>query len=90
MAPVLIRQFDVFANPSKRTAAVFPFLVVLQSNWVSETSSVIVAPFVGPDPALRHPTLYPEFTIAGRRLVLAISDLAAFPRAKLTKRVHES
>ncbi len=87
MATVLIRQFDVFANPSTRTARLFPFLIVLQSNWASETSSVIVAPFVRPDPALRHPRLYPEFTIVRRRLVLAITDLAALPRSKLIRRV---
>jgi toxin CcdB len=87
MAPVLIRQFDVFANPSRHTAQIFPFLVVLQADWVSETSSVIVAPFVRPDPSMRHPLLYPEFRIEGRRFVLAISDLAAVPRGRLTELV---
>ena len=87
MAPVLIRQFDVFANPSRQTAQAFPFLLVLQTDWVRETSSVIVAPFVRPEPALRHPVLYPEFRIEGHRLVLAISDLAALPRTKLVTRV---
>jgi len=42
---------------------------------------------VRPNPALRHPLLYPEFRIEARRLVLAISDLAALPRTRLTKRV---
>ena len=87
MASILIRQFDVFANPSGQTAQFFPFLVVLQADWVRETSSVIVAPLVRPNPALRHPLLYPEFRIEARRLVLAISDLAALPRTRLTKRV---
>jgi toxin CcdB len=87
MASILIRQFDVFANPSGQTAQSFPFLVVLQADWVRETSSVIVAPLVRPNPALRHPLLYPEFRIEARRLVLAISDLAALPRTRLTKRV---
>jgi hypothetical protein len=53
----------------------------------AETSSVIVAPLVRPNPSLRHPLLYPEFRIEARRLVLAISDLAALPRTRLTKRV---
>ena len=87
MASILIRQFGVFANPSGQTAQSFPFLVVLQADWVRETSSVIVAPLVRPNPALRHPLLYPEFRIEARRLVLAISDLAALPRTRLTKRV---
>ena len=87
MASILIRQFDVFDNPSGQTAQSFPFLVVLQADWVRETSSVIVAPLVRPNAALRHPLLYPEFRIEARRLVLAIADLAALPRTRLTKRV---
>lgn len=86
MASLLIRQFDVFANPTRRTAQAFPFLVVLQSDWVSDTSSVIVAPF------LRHlraepSRLHPEFTISGRRFALAVTDRAALPRSVLNEPV---
>ena len=89
MASILIRQFDVFANPSGRSAQTFPYLVVLQSDWVTESSTVIVAPLVASDRIGGHPRLYPEFTIAGRQLVLAITDLAALPRARLSRRVGD-
>lgn len=75
----------MFANPTRRTAQAFPVLVVLQSNRVSDTSSVIVAPF------LRHlraepSRLYREFTIS-RRCALAVTDRAALPRSVLNEPV---
>ena len=86
MADVLIRQFDVFANPNPGRAKEFPFLVVLQSDWVSDTNSVIVAPLVAPDRD-RPSRLYPAFEIGGCRLVAAMSDLAALPRGLLSNPV---
>ncbi len=87
MAHVLIRQFDVFGNPSLSSAAAFPFVVVLQSNWVAETSSVIVAPLVEPDRAKTLARLYPEFEVEGRRFALAVTDLAAIKRSLLMRRI---
>lgn len=78
-----MRQFDVFANPNPGRAKHFPFVVVLQSDWVSDTASVIVAPLVAADEH-RPARLYPVFDIEGRRLAAAMSDLAAIPRALLS------
>ena len=86
MANILIRQFDVFANPHPERSDEFPFIVVLQSDWVSDTSSVIVAPLVASDRE-RQARLYPPFEVEGRHLVAAVSDLAAIPRAVLSNPV---
>lgn len=86
MAQVLIRQFDVFRNPGSR-ASLFPFVVVLQSDWVTDTSSVIVAPLVAPSGTRTSKRLYPEFEIEGRQLALAITDLAALERSRLANPV---
>jgi toxin CcdB len=86
VADVLIRQFDVYRNPNTRRSKEFPFVVVLQSDWVSETSSVIVAPLIATE-ANRPARLHPACVIDGETLVLAISDMAAIPRATLANPV---
>ena len=81
----MIRQFDVFANPHPERSGELPFVLVLQSDWVSDTSSVIVAPLVASDRE-RQARLYPRFEVEGLHLA-AVSDLAAMPRAVLPNRV---
>ena len=76
MANILIRQFDVFANPHPERSGELPFVLVLQSDWLSDTSSVIVAPLVASDRE-RQARLHPHFEVEGRHLVAAVSDLAA-------------
>ncbi|HEY8565590.1 MAG TPA: CcdB family protein [Beijerinckiaceae bacterium] len=78
-----MRQLDVFANPKPGSADAFPYLVILQSDDLPRTSSVIVAPLVAADPTRAHSRLYPLFTIEGRPLVLAVTDLASVPRNRL-------
>lgn len=87
MAQVLIRQFDVFRNPSSRSALAYPLVVVLQSNWIADTASVIVAPLIEPTRDKTSAKLYPEFEIEGRRLALAVTDLASIERSLLTRPV---
>jgi toxin CcdB len=86
VADILIRQFDIFANPHPERSGEFPFVLVLQSDWVADTSSVIVAPLVVSDRE-RRPRLYPRFEVEGRHLVAVVSDLAAIPRAVLSNPV---
>ena len=44
MAAFLIRRFDVFENEDPTSGTEFPFIAVLQSDAVYQTTSVIVAP----------------------------------------------
>ena len=41
-----MRQFDVFTNPSERASANVPFVIILQSDLVYQTKTVVVAPLV--------------------------------------------
>ncbi|WP_374571769.1 CcdB family protein [Phenylobacterium sp.] len=41
-----MRQFDVYANPSKVSVRFAPYLVVLQSHHLQGLDSVIVAPIL--------------------------------------------
>jgi toxin CcdB len=41
-----VRQFDLIDNPSERTRAIAPYLLVLQSHLLQRLDTVIVAPVV--------------------------------------------
>lgn len=86
MANILIRQFDVFANPHPEPSGEFPFVLVLQSRLdfqdVSRDRRSARA-----DRPERQARLYPRFEVEGRHLVAAVSDLAAIPRAVLSNPV---
>lgn len=81
-----MRQYDVFENPSPRTRKLMPLLVVLQSDLVSETDAVIVAPLTEVIPQ-EGSRLYPEFAVADKSYTLLTPDMASIPRAALTQRV---
>lgn len=78
-----MRQYDVFQNPSPRTRKLIPYLVVLQSDLVSETDAVIVAPLSRSEGS----RLYPQFAVADGYYTLLTPDLASIPRVALTERV---
>jgi hypothetical protein len=80
-----MRQFDVFAHPDPVVAKAFPFLLTLQSDFVPHTRAVVAAPLVRKPPD--NTRLYPQVTLQGERFALALSDLAAVPRAALRRPV---
>ena len=41
-----MRQFDVYANPSKATRKAYPFIVDIQSDVISAIATRIVVPLV--------------------------------------------
>jgi hypothetical protein len=83
MADVLMKQCDVFSNPSERASPNVPFVIVLQADRVFHTTTVIVAPLVKADRLREDQTLYPVFEIVGVRVGLMITELATLPRKAL-------
>jgi toxin CcdB len=76
-----LRQFDAVPNPSKSSAQIAPYLVVLQSHLLDGLDSVIVAPAVRD--AARLLTVFEiAVEIAGD---LAIPELFAIERATLPR-----
>ena len=53
--------------------------MILQSDLVSETRTVVAAPFVPDVPFL--PRLNPPMVVAGHKLALKVTDLATMPSA---------
>jgi toxin CcdB len=82
-------RFDVFENPSSRSRAAIPLLLVVQHDRASETASVVVvglAPLAKAQ-AMAKSRLYPVVRVAARDYVLLTPNLAAVPRNQLQKHV---
>ncbi len=73
------RQFDVFPNPDKRSSDEHPFLIVLQSNGLSELDTCIVAPPMKPRTIKFFERLMPEVTVNGAKYTIAVPDLGVIP-----------
>lgn len=80
-----MRQFDVVKNPFGRSARERPFFVVLQSNPVDETRTVVVAPLVALSLVKAPNKLYPRIDVGKQSFVLATHELAAAPRSAFGK-----
>jgi toxin CcdB len=77
-------QFSVYKNPAK-TADIYPFLVEIQSDFLSDLRSTIVLPLspleiIGFKPISR---LNPIVVIQGQRYVVMTQELAGISRSIL-------
>jgi toxin CcdB len=71
------RQFDVVPNPEPDDAASRPYLVILQSDLVSDLRSTVVAPLVPRPQMTGAQRLNPIFSINGAEYWLATHELFA-------------
>ena len=76
---VNLRQFDVFPNPSAKWRKSRPYLIVLQSDLLSQLTSTIVAPLAETSMLESFERLTPTITVRGRKLVVVMQELGAFP-----------
>ncbi len=81
-------QFDVLRNPGSKTASWAPYLIVLQTDLLSELGTVVVAPLVR-EAEFGRPatTLHPVFEVDGQRVVLSVAELAGVSRRLLGERI---
>jgi len=77
-------QFDVHQNPNPATREAIPFLIDIQSDFLSDLGTRIVAPLVRArifgKPIKR---LNIEIRVRGQLLVLSTAELAGIPRSEL-------
>jgi len=85
----MIGQFQVVANPDAAEAAYRPFLIVLQSNLVSDLNSTIVAPLIPHDRIKGANRLNPLVSVEGREFWLATHELFAIDRRVLKAKVSD-
>jgi hypothetical protein len=86
---VVSLQFKAFANPYPKSAEGSPYLVVLQSDLLSQYHSVVVAPLQPLSSAARASVFRPYFEIDGHRYVLNILEVPPMPRRDLGRPVTE-
>ena len=78
-------QFDVYRNPSKTTKKFFPYLVDIQSPYISELATRMVIPlgvasYFGNE-AMKG--LTPEFNFEGEKLLLLTPQISSIPKSQL-------
>lgn len=80
-----MRQFDVYANPSKATRKAYPFIVDIQSNIISDIATRIVVP-LGRKADFKNEELKgltSAVTYEGEDLLLLIPQVASIPTTAL-------
>jgi len=83
----MTKQFDVVANPDPIDAAQRPYLVILQSDLISDLTSTVVAPLVTRENMKGAQRLNPVLSIEGREYWLATHELFAVDQRILRGRV---
>ncbi len=80
-----MRQFDVYANPSRTTRQSYPFIVDIQSAIISEITTRIVVP-LGRKAQFKNEEmkgLTPTVIYEGEELLLLVPQIASMPAKAL-------
>jgi toxin CcdB len=83
----MARQFDVVANPDGDDAGHRPYLIVLQSDLVSNLRSTVVAPLIARNQMLGARQLNPVVGVDAQEYWVAIYELFAIEQRLLGKPV---
>jgi toxin CcdB len=73
-------RFDVYRNANKASRGEFPYLLDVQADLFADLRTRVVVPLM-PRSAVRAPMtrLNPVFTLEGKSLVMATTDIAGVP-----------
>lgn len=82
-------HLDVYRNPDRKSAAVIPFIVDVQSDLLDGLPSRVVIPLADPKTIEKLPILRlnPKVSIDGKELIVLTQDLAPVPGNMLKKPV---
>lgn len=83
----MIRQFDVFENPSSRTIGDVPYIVVLQSHYLDALNTVVVAPLFRPEVIPAENAVMLAVRFDAEPLVLDLALIANLPTRLLRQSV---
>ena len=81
----MIRQYDVFNNPSAPTRAKVPYVVVLQSHLFEALPTLVVAPLMRLDQSVQGGKILVEVDFAGESLVVNTAFLTNIERRRLSR-----
>ena len=83
-----MRQFEVYPNPSKASAAFAPYILVLQSHHLNVLDTIVVAPVVM-DASKPIAPLDVPVQIGDQHLVVAIGELGVVSRSSVRRRITD-
>jgi toxin CcdB len=84
-----LRQFDIYSNPSERSRAAAPFVVVLQSHLLNAMPTVVVAPVLIDDSKTAYTEASVSVVLNGSGYVISVAELAAIDARHLHKVVGD-
>ena len=80
-----MRQFDVFPNPSPRSRAAAPFIVLMQSHFVDEMPSALIAPLIREPRSGDFTRVSVAVLLNGEALHLSLEEMAPIARSGLKR-----
>lgn len=82
-----MRQFDVCPNPSERSRAIAPYVVVLQSHLLAAIPTVIVAPMLRDDGRSAYSAVSVSLTFDRGGYIVSLPELAGVDAAHIRETV---
>lgn len=84
-----MRQFDVYEAPTDALRRIAPYVVVVQSHYIDELPTVLIAPLLRPSerPVYRGVSL--PIVLAQGAFLLSLAELATVNRTLLRRRVGD-
>ena len=85
-------QFTIYANASAQTQQLYPYLLELQSNLLSELATCVVVPLtlLNQHSQLAMTRLTPVISVAGEDFLMQTMLLSAIARKQLGKTVGDA
>ena len=80
-----MRQFDVFPNPSLRSRAAAPFIVLMQSHFVDEMPSALIAPLIRESRSGDFTRVSVPVRLNNEALHLSLAEMAPIARSDLKR-----
>ena len=84
-----MRQFDVFPNPSPRSRAAAPFIVLMQSHFVDEMPSALIAPLIRESRSGDFTRVSVVVRLNGETFHLSLAEMAPIDRSGLGRRLGD-
>jgi len=82
-----MKQFDICENLSAASKKRFPFVMILQTDFLDEIETCVVAPLARSEAFLAATRLNPSFEINGKNFVLSTPELAGVSRSSIGRTV---
>jgi len=80
-----MRQFDVFPNPSPRSRTAAPFIVLMQSHFLDEMPTALIAPLIREPRSGDFTRVSVAVVLNDEALHLSLAEMAPIARSALKR-----